>query len=251
MALYAIGDLHLSLSVNKSMEVFGPAWKNYVSRIEEALSVLTEDDAAAGDILFFQQSQKIGDIVAAVGGARLKQVRVQAVARKEQRVEHLGLADHARLGQQVDAFAQPLDRTIQPISRMSAPTHDGITSRHASAHSCRKRLHRPGHAAAKEREQVGHSIDKPRLRAQRLAPQLARVAQRAPPCQHVCRPRDRRRLAHGITHPSRPPLTILRPSASVAKRETGRPTRIAPSRHGLFCQRYRFCAMTPTSACGT
>ena len=24
MALYAIGDLHLSLSVNKSMEVFGP-----------------------------------------------------------------------------------------------------------------------------------------------------------------------------------------------------------------------------------
>ena len=51
MALYAIGDLHLSLSVNKSMEVFGPAWKNYVSRIEQALSVLTEDDVLilAGD----------------------------------------------------------------------------------------------------------------------------------------------------------------------------------------------------------
>jgi len=51
MALYAIGDLHLSLSVNKSMEVFGPAWKNYVSRIEESLSVLTEDDVLilAGD----------------------------------------------------------------------------------------------------------------------------------------------------------------------------------------------------------
>ena len=26
MALYAIGDLHLSLTANKSMEVFGPAW---------------------------------------------------------------------------------------------------------------------------------------------------------------------------------------------------------------------------------
>ena len=34
MALYAIGDLHLSLTANKSMEVFGEAWKNYVARIE-------------------------------------------------------------------------------------------------------------------------------------------------------------------------------------------------------------------------
>ena len=51
MALYAIGDLHLSLSVNKSMEVFGPAWENYHARIEEALGVLTDDDTLilAGD----------------------------------------------------------------------------------------------------------------------------------------------------------------------------------------------------------
>ena len=51
MALYAIGDLHLSLSVNKSMEVFGPAWENYHARIEEALRALTEDDTLilAGD----------------------------------------------------------------------------------------------------------------------------------------------------------------------------------------------------------
>ena len=51
MALYAIGDLHLSLSVNKSMEVFGPAWKDYVSRIEDSLSILTDDDVLilAGD----------------------------------------------------------------------------------------------------------------------------------------------------------------------------------------------------------
>ena len=51
MALYAIGDLHLSLSVNKSMEVFGPAWENYHVRIEEALGVLTDDDTLilAGD----------------------------------------------------------------------------------------------------------------------------------------------------------------------------------------------------------
>jgi len=51
MALYAIGDLHLSLSVNKSMEVFGPAWENYHARIEAALGVLTEEDTLilAGD----------------------------------------------------------------------------------------------------------------------------------------------------------------------------------------------------------
>ena len=40
MALYAIGDLHLSLTANKSMEVFGPAWEHYVDRIGESLSSL-------------------------------------------------------------------------------------------------------------------------------------------------------------------------------------------------------------------
>ena len=51
MALYAIGDLHLSLSVNKSMEVFGHAWENYHARIEESLNQLKEDDVLilAGD----------------------------------------------------------------------------------------------------------------------------------------------------------------------------------------------------------
>lgn len=51
MALYAIGDLHLSLTANKSMEVFGPAWENYADRIGEALSTLTAEDALvlAGD----------------------------------------------------------------------------------------------------------------------------------------------------------------------------------------------------------
>lgn len=51
MALYAIGDLHLSLTANKSMEVFGDGWKNYVNRIETSLSCLTEEDTLvlAGD----------------------------------------------------------------------------------------------------------------------------------------------------------------------------------------------------------
>ena len=46
MALYAMGDLHLSLTADKSMEVFGPAWENYTERIGDALSRLT-----AGDVL--------------------------------------------------------------------------------------------------------------------------------------------------------------------------------------------------------
>lgn len=51
MALYAIGDLHLSLTANKSMEVFGSAWENYTARIEESLGILTEEDTIilAGD----------------------------------------------------------------------------------------------------------------------------------------------------------------------------------------------------------
>ena len=51
MALYAIGDLHLSLNSNKSMEVFGPAWENYTERIRASLSQLTAEDVLvlAGD----------------------------------------------------------------------------------------------------------------------------------------------------------------------------------------------------------
>lgn len=52
MALYAIGDLHLSLSGNKSMEVFGEPWHGYVERLENAFSALTDADTIvlAGDI---------------------------------------------------------------------------------------------------------------------------------------------------------------------------------------------------------
>lgn len=51
MALYVIGDLHLSLGTNKPMDVFGPKWENYVERIREGFSVLRENDVTvlAGD----------------------------------------------------------------------------------------------------------------------------------------------------------------------------------------------------------
>lgn len=35
MALYAIGDFHLSFTVNKPMDVFGEEWKDYVKKIEK------------------------------------------------------------------------------------------------------------------------------------------------------------------------------------------------------------------------
>ena len=52
MALYAMGDTHLSFSVNKSMEVFGPAWENYAERIAASFSCLQPEDTIviAGDI---------------------------------------------------------------------------------------------------------------------------------------------------------------------------------------------------------
>lgn len=52
MALYAIGDLHLSLGTNKPMDVFGHKWANYVERIRENFSKLNDDDVIviAGDI---------------------------------------------------------------------------------------------------------------------------------------------------------------------------------------------------------
>lgn len=52
MALYAIGDTHLSLSSNKSMEVFGIGWENYVDRLREGFSDITDEDTVVlcGDL---------------------------------------------------------------------------------------------------------------------------------------------------------------------------------------------------------
>lgn len=51
--IYAIGDLHLSLSVDKPMDVFGDQWTNYMTRIKEAwLKTVTDEDTVLlpGDI---------------------------------------------------------------------------------------------------------------------------------------------------------------------------------------------------------
>ena len=52
MALYAIGDLHLSLSADKPMDVFGGSWDNYVQKIKEGFSALDSGDTCVlcGDL---------------------------------------------------------------------------------------------------------------------------------------------------------------------------------------------------------
>ena len=53
MAVFAISDLHLSLGLNKPMDVFGVYWENYVKRIEKNWrSVVSENDTVllCGDI---------------------------------------------------------------------------------------------------------------------------------------------------------------------------------------------------------
>ena len=42
--MYAIGDLHLSFSVDKSMDVFGGAWNNYTEKIKSGFEILKPDD---------------------------------------------------------------------------------------------------------------------------------------------------------------------------------------------------------------
>lgn len=52
MALFAIGDLHLSLNGEKSMEVFGGRWSDYENKIIRGFSLLNDDDVCVlcGDI---------------------------------------------------------------------------------------------------------------------------------------------------------------------------------------------------------
>ena len=52
MALYAIGDLHLSLNSQKPMDVFGGAWSGYMEKLKNGFSVLKPEDTTVlmGDL---------------------------------------------------------------------------------------------------------------------------------------------------------------------------------------------------------
>ena len=44
MALYTIGDLHLSLAKDKPMDVFGSEWKNHTEKLRESFAALNDED---------------------------------------------------------------------------------------------------------------------------------------------------------------------------------------------------------------
>lgn len=52
MALYAIGDLHLSLGAPKPMDIFGGVWEGYMDKLKEGLSVIRPEDTTVllGDL---------------------------------------------------------------------------------------------------------------------------------------------------------------------------------------------------------
>lgn len=52
MALYAIGDTHLSLSKDKPMDIFGDKWADHAEKLHRGFSKLSEDDVCVicGDL---------------------------------------------------------------------------------------------------------------------------------------------------------------------------------------------------------
>lgn len=52
MALYAIGDLHLSFETDKPMDVFGKLWTGYVDKLRKGLAVICPEDTTVllGDL---------------------------------------------------------------------------------------------------------------------------------------------------------------------------------------------------------
>ena len=70
MALYAIGDLHLSLNTDKPMDVFGGDWSNYVEKIREGFAALEPDDVCVlcGDLSWGMSLEESADDFRFIGG---------------------------------------------------------------------------------------------------------------------------------------------------------------------------------------
>lgn len=76
MALYAIGDLHLSFGVNKPMDVFGGAWNGYIDKLREGLKVIQPEDTTVllGDLTWgidMQQAREDFAFINAIPGRKL------------------------------------------------------------------------------------------------------------------------------------------------------------------------------------
>lgn len=75
MALYVIGDTHLSLGTDKPMDVFGGRWEGYVDKLREGLSVITPEDTTVllGDLswaLGLESAKEDFSFLAAIPGKK-------------------------------------------------------------------------------------------------------------------------------------------------------------------------------------
>ena len=75
MALFAIGDPHLSLGADKPMDVFGGAWTGYVDKLTAGFQVVGEEDTVVlcGDIswgMSLEQAEKDFAFLDALPGKR-------------------------------------------------------------------------------------------------------------------------------------------------------------------------------------
>ena len=76
MALYGIGDLHLSFQTDKPMDVFGGRWENYIEKLQEGLQVITEEDTTVllGDVswaLDLESAEADFNFISAIPGRKL------------------------------------------------------------------------------------------------------------------------------------------------------------------------------------
>ena len=77
MALFVMADLHLPLGIDKPMDIFGNAWKNYVERIEENWQhVVCEEDIVVipGDFswaTYLEESKKDFEFLNRLNGIKI------------------------------------------------------------------------------------------------------------------------------------------------------------------------------------
>ncbi len=76
MALYAIGDLHLSFGTNKPMDIFGNRWVGYVDKLRQGLSVIGPEDTTVllGDLswaMSLEQAEQDFAFIAAIAGKKI------------------------------------------------------------------------------------------------------------------------------------------------------------------------------------
>ncbi len=76
MALYALGDLHLSFGADKPMDVFGARWEGYVDKLRDGLSVIKPEDTTVllGDLSWAMDIEKAREdfaFISAIPGRKI------------------------------------------------------------------------------------------------------------------------------------------------------------------------------------